>query len=186
MFNLAILSRLAVPSRRPRPSVAPTALAADTRGVAALELALTLPFMMLLMMGVFDFGSYAYDTMQVNTAAYAGAEAAVAAAQTGQACTTALITTAEKTATPLGANITTSGTGASQSPNCAYSGYVNAVTNNAGSATYALSTTCPSGTCAAPGSYAVAYAQTSFSPVLSWSGLVLPKTISTTAMVRFE
>lgn len=186
MFNLAILSSLAG-SRRPRPCVAPTALAADTRGVAALELALTLPFLMLLMMGVFDFGSYAYATMQVNTAAYAGAEAAVAAAQTGQACSTTLITTAEKTATPLGASITTSGTGANQSPNCAYSGYVNPVSNNAGgTTTYALSTTCPSGTCAAPGSYAVAYAQTSFSPVLSWSGLVLPKTISTTAMVRFE
>ncbi|MBV8683445.1 MAG: pilus assembly protein [Caulobacteraceae bacterium] len=182
MLDLFDLSKVIALSRGPRPrrSVAVWALAADTRGVAALELSLALPFMMLLMMGIFDFGSFAYETMEVHAAAYAGAEAAVAAAQNSQPCTTTLITSAETSATPLGSGIQTSGTGPGKAANCSYTGYVN---TSGGTST--LSTTC-SATCAASGTYAVSYAQASFSPVLSWTGLVLPSTISTTATVRYQ
>jgi Flp pilus assembly protein TadG len=181
MLQLTDLCRLVAPSGRPRPSVAPSALAADTRGVAALELALTVPFMILLTMGIFDFGTFAYDKMEVNSAAFAGAEAAVAAAQPGGAgCSPTLIQNAEQGATSLGKGIATSGTG--QAANCSYSGYVK---TSGGVST--LTTTCPTNPCTTPfGTYAVAYAQTSFAPVLSWSGLVLPSTISATAMVRFQ
>ena len=183
MFDLPDPLKRVTRSRGPRRSGAAMALARDTRGVAAVELALATPFMTLLMMGVFDLGNFAYDTMEVNAAACAGAQAAVAAVQNGQACTNSVITTAETSATPLGASIATSGTGQGQGPNCAYSGYVNTTTNNSVT-TSTLSSTC-SGTCATPGQYAVAYAKLSFSPLLSWSGLVLPSTISTTATVRY-
>jgi Flp pilus assembly protein TadG len=149
--------------------------------VAALELSLALPFMILLMMGVFDFGTYAYDAMQVNAAAFAGAEAAVAAAQSKVTCTNSIITSAETSATPLGTNIHTSGTGPGQAPNCSYTGYVS---TSSGAST--LSTTCTQTPCPTAGTYAVSYAQASYSPVLSWTGLVLPSTISATATVRYQ
>jgi Flp pilus assembly protein TadG len=181
MFNLADLLGRVAPPRGPRPSVAPTAIATDTRGIAALELALTTPFMILLLMGIFDFGTYAYEAMEVKAAAYAGAEAAVSAVQNQQSCTTPMITAAEQSATSLGKSISTSGAGPGATASCSYTGYVN--TNSNGAST--LSTSC-SGTCPTAGTYAVAYAQTSFSPLLSWTGLVLPSTISSTAMVRFQ
>jgi Flp pilus assembly protein TadG len=180
MFDLSESLKIIAGMRRARPCVAPWGFVADTRGVAALELSLALPFMILLMMGVFDFGSYAYEKMQVNAAAVAGAQAAVAAAQNSQACTSNVITTAEQSATALGASIKTQGSGQNQGPNCAYTGYVNSL-NGANT----LSTTCTQTPCATPGQYAVAYAQLAYSPVLSWSGLVLPSTISATAMVRY-
>ncbi|HEY2049947.1 MAG TPA: TadE family protein [Caulobacteraceae bacterium] len=186
MFHLARLLGAVAPSRWPRPTVAPAALAADTRGVAALEMTLAMPFMILLLMGVFDFGTYAYDTMQVNAAAAAGAQAAVAAAQNHLACTPSTITSAETSATAL-KNLATSSGGngvAVQGPNCSYSAYV--LTTNGVST---LGTTCPPSpsatTCTGPGAYAVAYAQAPYSPLLSWSGLVLPSTISATATVRY-
>jgi Flp pilus assembly protein TadG len=182
MLQFTDLCRLVAPPGRPRPSVAPSALAADTRGIAALELALTLPFMILLTMGIFDFGTFAYDKMEVNAAAFAGAEAAVAAVQsTGGTCSTGVITAAEQSATSLGKAIATSA-GTSQAANCSYAGYVK---TSGGVST--LSTTCPTSPCTTPlGTYAVAYAQTAYAPLLSWSGLVLPSTISATAMVRYQ
>jgi len=178
MFDSFNLSKFPGRARGLRRPVA--AVASDARGVAALELSLALPPMILLMMGIFDFGNYAYEAMEVHAAAYAGASAAVAAVQNKGSCTTALITSAETSATPLGSSIQTSGTGNGQSANCSYTGYV----NTSGS-TSTLSTTC-SGTCPASGTYAVSYAQISFSPVLSWTGLVLPSTISATATVRYQ
>jgi Flp pilus assembly protein TadG len=154
--------------------------------VAALELALILPFMVLLLMGMFDFANVAYYTMQVNAAAYAGVHAAVAAVQSGGSCTTSVITSAEVSATSLGSKVSTSGTGAGQAPNCSYSGYVNTTQSN-GKTTNILVPNAASctGTCTGPGAYAVAYAQASYTPLLSWSALVLPSTISATAMVRY-
>jgi len=181
MFNSSERSKIIARLCEPRLYVAPAAFVADTRGVAALELSLALPFMILLMMGVFDFGTFAYDTMQVNAAAFAGAEAAVAAAQSKVTCTTTLITSAETSATPLGTNIHTTGSGPTQAPNCGYTGYV-----STSSGVSTLSTTCTQTPCPTAGTYAVSYAQASYSPVLSWTGLVLPSTISATATVRYE
>lgn len=190
MLHLADLLRVAAPSRRPRPSVAPAALAADTRGVAALELALILPFMILLLMGVFDFASVAYDTMQVNAAAYAGAHAAVAAVQPGGSgsCTPSVITSAEAAATSL-TNLTTSSTKlsgvSSSAPACGVEAEVVTTTNN-GSTSSTLTPCTGTGCTATPGYYAVAYAQATYTPLLSWSALVLPKSISATAVVRYQ
>jgi Flp pilus assembly protein TadG len=175
MFDLSVSRKIISGTRQPRPCVAPWAFLADTQGVAAVELALCLPMLILMMMGVVDFGTYAYDAMQVNAAAFAGAAAAVAEVQNGQSCNATNIATAVQSATPLGTSIS-AGT-----PLCGYAGYVNASTNTS---TYTLSNTCAN-TCATPGSYAVVSAHTAFSPLLSWSGLVLPKTISATAMVRY-
>lgn len=189
MLHLIDPRTIATSTRRPRRSVAARSFAADRSGVAALELALCLPFMILLMMGIFDFANFAYETMEVKAAAYAGAEAAVAAVQNKENCTTSVITAAEQSATSLGTNISTSVsnlTGVSTTaPACGVSGEVE-TTTKAGVATSTVvsSSTC-SGTCSAAGTYAVSYAKLSFSPLLSWSGLVLPSTISATAVVRY-
>lgn len=182
------LLRFVARSRRPRPCVAPASFIADSRGVAALEFALTIPFMTLLLMGVFDFGSVAYETMEVNAAATAGVQACVAQIQSSSSCSNTTITTAEQNATNLGANVTTSGTkNGLTGPTYNFSGKVNTVSSGGKttSTLIAASATC-TGACSSAGTYAVAYAQITYRPLLSWSQLVLPSTISATAAVRYQ
>jgi Flp pilus assembly protein TadG len=189
MSMIFSLSAVVRPSRPRRVRVVLSALARDVAGVAALELALVLPFMVFTLMGIFDLGNLAYTVTQVNAAAFAGAQAAVAAAvQNSGSCSPALIKSAELSATSLGAKISTSGTTwAGTAPVCS-PGYVNTtkvkgVTTN----TLVSSTANCTGTCSTtPGNYAVAYAQASFSPLLPWTAFGLPKTISATAAVRYQ
>ncbi len=77
--------------RRPRLRRPLAALVAEPRGSAAVELALTAPFLVLLCMGIIDFGNVAYTLMQVNAAAHAGAMYAFA---NPTSCTTSGITSA--------------------------------------------------------------------------------------------
>ena len=51
-----------------------TLLRSPPRGAAIVEFALILPFLILLMVGLFDLGFGAYQTMQVHAAAEAGAQ----------------------------------------------------------------------------------------------------------------
>jgi Flp pilus assembly protein TadG len=188
MSEIFSLSMVAQALRPRRARVALSRLARDVTGVAAIELALALPFMVFLMMGIFDLGNLAYTVMQVNAAAFAGAQAAVAAVQNNGSCTPGLITSAEQSATGLGAKISTSGTTwAGQAPTCAL-GYVNTTTKSGVMTNTLVSSTAScTGTCSAtPGSYAVAYAQASYSPLIPWTALGLPSTISATAAVRYQ
>jgi Flp pilus assembly protein TadG len=159
----------------------------DRRGAAAVEFALTLPFMLLLAVGAFDYGNVAYTMMEVNQAAHAGAFYAYA---NPSACTTSGITTAEKAATNLGSSITTttsaSGATAIQkaAPACGY----NACVSSAGVIVQTTGT-CPAADLTSgdqAGTYAIAYAQTSFSPLLPWTQLAFPSTLTATAVIRYK
>ncbi len=160
------------------------ALLKGRRGAAAIELALTLPFMMVVLMGIFDFGNITYTMMEVNAAAHAGVMYAYA---NRSACTTSGIETAENTATSLGSPAAYTGpsaTGAAglghSAPSCTVSG----CSSSAGIVATS-SSTCTTGD-PTPGTYAVAFAQYNFTPLLPWTGLVFPSTISATAVMRYN
>jgi Flp pilus assembly protein TadG len=151
------------------------------RGAAAVELALILPFLVLLLMGVFDFGTVTYTLMQVTAAAHAGALYAFANPTT---CTSTAIASAEQSATSLGSGVTTTPPGSGVSvvtaaaPTCSFSGCVS------GTGFVSSTSTCAAGD--APGTYAVAYAKASFSPLLPWAAFSLPTSISATAVMRYK
>jgi hypothetical protein len=132
-------------------------------------------------MGIIDFGNVAYTLMQVNAAAHAGAMYAFA---NPTSCTTSGITSAEQSATSLGATISTtppsSGVSAvtKAAPTCAFSGCVS------GTSLVSSSSTCAAGD--QPGTYSVAFAQGAFSPLLPWSAFNLPTTLSATAVMRYK
>jgi len=56
-----------------RPRTARIALSWEERGASLVELALVLPFLALLLLGVIDFGRAYYLSIEVNNAAYTGA-----------------------------------------------------------------------------------------------------------------
>jgi Flp pilus assembly protein TadG len=150
-------------------------------GAAAVEFALMTPMLVLLTMGIADFGSAAYTMMEVKSAAHAGVMYAYANPKN---CTSSGITTAEGTATSLGNTLTTTATGATTgsptaaAPTCNFSGCVS------GTSLVSQTTTCTAGD--APGIYAVAYAKASFSTMLPWATLSLPTSISATAVMRYQ
>jgi Flp pilus assembly protein TadG len=157
------------------------ALGANQRGSAAVELALTAPFLVLLSMGIIDFANVAYTMMQVNAAAHAGAMYAFANPTN---CTTSGITAAEQSATSLGSAISTtpptSGVSAATAaaPTCTFSGCVS------GKALVSSTGTCSAGD--NPGTYSVAFAKASFTPLLPWSAFNLPTTLAATAVMRYK
>jgi Flp pilus assembly protein TadG len=142
-------------------------LRADRRGAAGVEFALLLPVLTLLLMGMFDYGQLAYQTMQVSAAAHAGADYALrngwnlSAVQSAVTNATTLASVAASPAPTL-------------SKACVISG---AIVATAGSS-------CASG--GTPGSYAIIYAQAPFSPLVTWSALSLPTTITAQAAVRIQ
>jgi Flp pilus assembly protein TadG len=82
--------------------IAARALLRSPRGAAIIEFALILPFLVLLLVGLCDLGFAAYDSMQVQAAAEAGAQyaarhpwdaTAVAAAVTGATGTSGVLAT---------------------------------------------------------------------------------------------
>ena len=135
-------------------------------GAAGVEFALLLPTLSLLLMGTFDYGALAYQTMQVAAAAHAGADYALhnGWSQTGVQNAVVGATSLTVSANPAPA----------LSKGC--------ISNNA--LVITTNTTCPSGTTA--GSYVVVNAQTPFSPLLAWSGLSFPSTITAQAAVRIR
>ena len=141
-------------------------LAGDRRGVAGVEFALALPVLMLLLVGMFDYGTLAFQTMEITAAAHAGADYAMHNGWNASAIQTAVTsaTSLSVTASP-----------APQLSNGCLSG--NTVVFTTGSS-------CSSG--GTPGSYVIVNAQTPFTPLVAWSGLTLPTTLSAQAVVRIQ
>jgi Flp pilus assembly protein TadG len=143
------------------------ALARARSGAAGVEFALLLPALVLLLMGMFDYGALAYQTMQVAAAAHAGADYALHSGwnlTAVQSAVTNATTLASVSATPA----------PTLSQGC--------ITN--GSLVITTGTSCPSG--GTPGSYVVINAQAPFSPLVTWSALALPSTITAKAVVRIQ
>jgi Flp pilus assembly protein TadG len=142
------------------------AWAMDRRGAAGVEMALILPVLSVLLMGMFDYGQLAYQTMQVSAAAHAGADYAL---HNGWNLTA--VQSAVTSATALSVSASPAPT---LSKACVVGG---TIVVTAGSA-------CASG--GTPGSYVIVNAQAPFSPLVSWSGLALPSTITAQAAVRIQ
>ena len=144
-----------------------TGLTKARSGAAGVEFALLLPVLVLLLMGMFDYGALAFQTMQVAAAAHAGADYAL---HNGwnltavQNAVTGATTLPSVSATPTPA----------LSKGCITSGALVITTGS----------TCPSG--GTPGSFAVVNAQAPFSPLVAWSALALPSTITAQAVVRIQ
>jgi len=143
------------------------ALLTDRRGTSGTEFALLLPMLTILLMGVFDYGSLAYDSMQVAAAAHAGADYALHngwSASGVQTAVTGATTLPQVSATPA-PQLTTA---------CIVSGAIVATTGS----------TCAGG--GTPGSYVVVNAQAPFTPLVSWAAFALPWTIAARATVRIQ
>ncbi|HWE99020.1 MAG TPA: TadE family protein [Caulobacteraceae bacterium] len=140
----------------------------DERGVAAAEFALCLPFLLVLIMGIFDFGSLAYTYMQVNAAANAGAQWVYA----NGTCTTGSVSGAVSGS--VNATVT-----ATPAPVC---GATYCITNNVLVST--AGSTCASGD--AVGYYAVVSARAAVTPLAPWSSLVMPSSLTASAAIRYQ
>jgi Flp pilus assembly protein TadG len=144
----------------------PAMLAADRCGAAGVETALILPVLSVLLMGMFDYGQLAYQTMQVSAAAHAGADYAL---RNGWNLTAVQSAVTSATAMPVSAS-----PAPTLSKACVVSGAIVVTTGS----------TCTSG--GTPGSYVIVNAQATFSPLVSWSALALPSTITAQAAVRIQ
>lgn len=141
-------------------------VARNRLGAAGVEFALALPVLVLLLIGMFDYGALAFQTMQVSEAAQAGADYALHNGWNSTA-----IQTAVTSATGLSVTATPAPTLSS----ACLSGNALVVTTG---------TSCSGG--GTPGSYVFVYARSSFSPLVAWSVLALPSTISAHAVVRIQ
>jgi len=144
----------------------PRRIVADKSGASAVEFALVLPVLVLLLIGMSDYGALAFQTMEVSAAAHAGADYAIHNGWNSSA-----IQTAVTSATSL----TVSASPAPQLSKGCLSG--NTVVFQTGA-------TCSSGGTA--GSYVIVNAQTPFSPLVAWSALTFPTTLSAQAVVRIQ
>ena len=135
-------------------------------GAAGVEFALTLPALVLLVIGAVDFGALTYEQMQVSAAAHAGAQYAI---RNGGSLTN--IASAVTGATPF----TVQATPTPQQVKACVSGSSLVVTTG---------TTCAGG--GAPGTYIQVNAQATYTPLISWGTLSFPATISAQAMVRTQ
>jgi Flp pilus assembly protein TadG len=159
--------------------------ARDRNGVAAIELAIIAPVLILSGLCVADLGRFALDKTWVAYAASAGAEYAVAHANDANYSPTypmasafsAAIATAATSATPA-SNISVSPTPSSYY-GCATSTGVTASTSGA---------TCPPGTSTGGGAgeYVSVTATMPFSALFGAAGIAYPSTITSTAVVRVE
>jgi Flp pilus assembly protein TadG len=152
-----------------------TLLRSPPRGAAIVEFALILPFLILLMVGLFDLGFGAYQSMQVHAAAEAGAQYA-AIKYPGGSWTQAQITAIAAAVTGATG---TSGIAATPAPSqvCGCpDGGIFTLKPSCG--------TCPSGS--SPGVYASVSAQVTYSPVLPYPGLPDPLTLTGQAYRRIN
>lgn len=138
------------------------------RGSAAVEAALILPVLLLMLTALYDLGFTAFEAMQVQSAADAGAQYAA-----GSGWDPAAITNAVTSATG-GSNIT-----ATPAPSrfCACSAGGTLVD-------IACTATCPGGD--APGVYALVSAQKVHSTVLPYPTLPQPRILTGRAITRLE
>jgi Flp pilus assembly protein TadG len=144
----------------------------DQRGVAAVELAIVTPILVLGVLCVGDLGRFALQKTWVTYAASAGAEYAVAHGFNATA-----ITTAATSAAPVG------GISVSPAPSefygCATATGVTASTQGA---------ICPSNTSTGgtAGKYVSVTATMPFAPMFSEAGISYPSTLTATAEVRIQ
>ena len=157
----------------PRPFVSKIAIAEFTArlanhrgGAAGVEFALLLPALILLLIGAVDVGTVTYQEMQVTAAAHAGAQYALRYGWNQTAIQTAVTgsTPLTVTATPAPQLIKA----------CVVSGVITIV---AGS-------TCSGG--GSPGNYVQVSAQAAVSPLIVWSAIAMPSTLSAQAIVRIQ
>ena len=138
------------------------------RGSAAVEAALILPVLFLLMTGVFELGFAAYESMQVQSAADAGAQ--YAARNTWDA---AKISEAVVGATGA------SGIDATPAPSlfcaCPTGGTLAAIS---------CVSLCPNGT--TPGRYAVVSARKTHATIVSYPGLPEPVVLTAQSIIRIQ
>jgi|SRR5579859_4528817 Flp pilus assembly protein TadG len=140
----------------------------DRSGAAGVEFALMLPALVLFAVGTVDVGALAYQSAEVEAAAQAGARYAmnngagsldsIAAAITGA-------TSLSVSATPY----------PSQGYYCDAGGSLSSVP--------AMTSACSGGVV---GSYVTVSAQATYTPVIAWSGLSMPSSLSSQTMVRVQ
>ncbi len=137
-------------------------------GNAAVEFALLAPALILLLLGIIDYGTGVYQSMQVQNAAEVGAEYAI---KNGFNATA--ISSAVTSATNLqGISATPS---PAQSCGCASGSTVSTAT---------CGSTCPSG--AAAGVYVTVSAQSTYSTLIPYPGIPNSFTFSSASMVRIQ
>jgi uncharacterized membrane protein len=142
------------------------ALLRDTRGLAAVELALVLPIVLLLLGGVIDFSRFATQRTQVRAAAQAGADYALRKGWNASSVTSSISASSALSVTALPApRIITACLSGSQIIETA-------------------SSTCATGI--RPGRYVVSSARATFSPLMPWPGIILPATLEGAAFARIE
>ncbi len=162
---------MAIKLARTRYQVPPGAAAigrflSDRGGAAAVEFALLAPVLVALLFGTIDLGALAYQSMEVQAAAHAGADYALRSGWNSSAIQTAVTGATSFTVTANPAPILMLG--------CITSGAL-VVANNS---------TCPSGQAA--GNYVTVSARAAFTPILAWSAVGLPATLSAQATVRIS
>ena len=144
------------------------AILPDNRGNAAVEFALVAPMLAAALVAMIDLGIGFYEKMEVENAAQAGAEYAIARGWNATSVANAVTasgTLAAISATPA----------PTQSCGCASGTTVAAAS---------CGSTCPSG--AAVGTYVTVNAQAQYKTILSYPGLASPMTLSAQSIVRIQ
>jgi Flp pilus assembly protein TadG len=161
----------------------------DRSGLAAIELAIIAPVLLLCALCVADLGRYALDKTWVTDAVSAGAEYAAAKAQNyaptypmGSAFSAAVIAAATS-ATPA-TSISVSPTPSSYYGCATSAGVVTAIDGTP----VTSSTVCPAATSTGgpAGQYVSVMATMPFTALFSAAGIIYPTTISSTAAVRIQ
>lgn len=120
-------------------------------GVGAIEFGFVAPILLVLLLGIIDFGRAYWEQMQIATAADAGAQWAMSNGYNGSS-----IDTVAQSATNL-ANV-----GVSSSNSCG-------CPTSTGVSIYACSSTCPDGT--TPKKYVIVNTHVCYSTLFKWPGL---------------
>ena len=141
-------------------------LIGDEAGSAAVEFALLAPVLVMIVMGMIDYGSVMNQTMQVAAAAHAGAEYAIRNGWNANGIQTAVT------------GATTLTVSASPAPQL-----VTACISN-GAVVTTAAPTCASG--AKPGHYVVVSAQATVTPLVAWPSFVMPAAVSSQATIRIN
>lgn len=139
-------------------------LQADESGLAAVELALVLPFLLLMLAGLIDASRLISENMQVQSAAQAGADHALRHGWSEPDVRQAIVGAASI------------GVAADPAPR---------LMKACVSGTEIVETAaaiCPTGE--PPGDYVVASARAAFEPLFPWPGILLPQTLSTSIVAR--
>ena len=165
-----------------RPSIATLRelLRSPPRGMALVEFGLAFPFILVLLVGVVDFGLGFYEGLQVQGAAAVGAQYAsvhgFASSCPGSTCP---ITIAVQSATNFGTAVKLTSGYPKEVCGCpSGSGITNETTTSTGT----CSGTCPSGD--AFGVYAKVSAYLSYTPILPYPGLTSPVALTGVAYRR--